>query len=458
MFSLISSSLSGCTGRFMSYALGKNDTKILSTTFCMSMNINIILALVCLLGIETLGLWFLNNKLVIPVDRLNTAFWVFQLSTVGFGLNLLSVPYNATIIAYEKMSAFAYMTIFDAAARLVIVLGIYYYKGDRLLLMSSLGLFVGVFRQFIIYVYCRRTFSACRYNLLWDKRYWKEMFAYAGWAYVGCSAGLLKDQGVNILINMFYDPTVNTARAISMQVRGIVGQFVGNFTIAMNPQIIKEYASGNVMRMHSLIFRGARFSFYLMFILSLPIIFEIKGMLCIWLGQVPEHTVLFVRLVLVLSLLETVSNSLIVAQSATGNIRDYQIVVGGIMLLNVPISYILLRSGFFPEVTVCVAIVLSQFCLIGRLFFLRRMIRLSARAFLNQVYLNILFVSFCSMLLPMVLYIALPEGALRFCLVCIGAIVSASIMVYYIGCSSQERQMVLSYFVVAKNKLKSKHK
>lgn len=456
MFSLLSNSLSSATGRFLTFGLGEGDMNKLKKTFSMSINIHIVLALIVVIAIETIGVWFLDHKMTIPADRLTAANWVLQCSVIAFVVGLFSVPYNAAIIAHEKMSAFAYMTIFDAISRLLIVFGIYYYSGDRLILFAILTLAQSVIRQLIYQIYCRRKFEECSYRWGWDRQLGKNMFSFAGWNFIGCTAGLMKDQGVNIVINLFAGPTVNAARGIAMQVNGIVSQFIGNFTMALNPQIIKDYAANELDQMHKLIFWGTRLSYYLFMFLSIPIFFEIEKILQIWLGQVPEHTVLFARLVLVLSLSEITSNTLITAQIATGNIRNYQIVVGGILLLNLPVSYLLLRIGLLPEITVAVAIIISQIALIARLWFLRSMINLSARQFLQHVYINVLGVTAIATLAPLICYCTMSPDYIRLFVLSTVSSISSGLAIYYVGCNKEERKLILKYAQEIKRKLHRK--
>ncbi len=453
MFSLISSSLSSSASRFLTFGLGENNPKRLNKIFCMSVNIHVILAVVVVLAIEIGGIWFLNNKMNIPPERLTAAHWVLQCSTVVFALGLFSVPYNSLIIAHEKMSAFAYMTIFDAASRLAIIAGIYYYGGDKLILLALLTLAQAFIRQSVYWIYCRRKFEESSYRYVWDRQLGKEMFSFAGWNFIGCTAVQLKDQGVNILINIFFGPAVNAARGIAMQMNGVIGQFIGSFTVALNPQIIKGYANGELDKVHELIFWGTRLSYYLFMFLSVPVFFEVEQILYWWLGQVPEHTVLFVRLILVLSLAETISNALITAQVATGNIRNYQLVVGGIFLLVFPISYVLLKKGLFPEITVIVTIVISQICLMARLWFLRDMIRLSARAFLKKVYFNVLLVTFVAFIFPACCYGYMPPSVLRLLVLGIVSMLSSAFSIYYVGCNTQERVMIRRYIQRLKQKM-----
>lgn len=454
MFSLISSSLSSSVSRFMTFGLGKGDKKELNTIFSTSVNIHIILAIIVVIAIETIGLWFLNNKMVIPADRLTAAHWVLQCSTFLFVLGLLSVPYNAAIIAHERMDVYAYFTLFDAFSRLAIIFAIKYYGGDRLILLAIISMIPPLIKQLYYWHYSKKNFEECTYHAVWDKRVFKEMFGFAGWNFIGASSTQMKDQGVNIAINMFTGPAVNTARGIAMQINSIIGQFIGNFIVAINPQIIKEYAANNIDRMHKLIFNGTRFTYYLFLLLSIPIFFEIETILYVWLGQVPEHTILFTRLVILLSLAEIISNTLITAQLATGKIRNYQIVVGGTQMLNFPISYILLRLGYFPEITVIVAIIISQICFFERLLFLRKIVHLPSLHYLKDVYLQLILVTALSTIVPAIMHSVIENTTLRFFTTSTVSIGITILVIYTIGLKKEEKNIAIRYVkkIVKKNK------
>ena len=453
MFSLISGSLSNSVSRFITYGLGKGDFTELKKIFATSINIHIILAIIVVIAIETIGVWFLNNRMVIPADRLYAANWVLQCSVVTFAIGLLSVPYNAAIISHEKMSAFAYMTIFDAVAKLAITFGIKYYDGDKLILFAILNIIPIVISQIIYWQYCKHNFEECTYEFKWDKKITKEIGGFATWNFIGSTAAIMKNQGVNIVINLFTGPTVNAARGIAMQVNDIISRFIQNFTTAINPQIIKDYAAGNLERMHKLIFTGTRFSYFLFMFLSIPIFFEIESILYVWLGQVPEHTVLFSRLVLTLTLCEIISQMLITAQNATGNIRNYQIVVGGILLMNFPVSYLLLYLGFAPESTLVVAIIISQICLATRLYFLRTSVKLPITKFIKEVYLKAILVTTLSAIPPMIFYLTIAPSFTRLILVCCTSVITSAICIYYIGCNKNEKKKFANSIVKIKKKI-----
>lgn len=445
MFSLISSSLSSSVSRFMTFGLGKGDKKELNTIFSTSLNIHIILAIIVVISIETIGVWFLNNKMVIPAERLTAAHWVLQCSTILFGVGLLSVPYNAAIIAHEKMSVFAYFTLFDAFSRLAIIFAIKYYMGDKLILLAIISIIPSLIKQFYYWHYSKGHFEECTYHAIWDKRVFKEMFSFAGWNFIGASSAQMKDQGVNIAINMFTGPAVNAARGIAMQINSIIGQFAGNFMVAINPQITKEFAAKNFTRMHKLIFNGTRFTYYLFLLISVPIFFEIEIILYVWLGQVPEHTVLFTRLVILLSLADVISNTLITAQLATGKIRRYQIVVGGTQILNFPISYLLLKMGYFPEITVVVAIIISQICFFERLFFLKKTVHLPSDRYLKEVYLQLISVTAISSVIPAIMHTTIENPVLRFLTTCIVSTGATMFFIYAMGLKKEEKNMAVRY-------------
>lgn len=445
MFSIISGALSASVCRFITFGLGKGDKEELNKIFSTSVNIQVILAIIVIIAIETIGIWFLDNKMVIPDERLTAAHWVLQCSTLMFAIGLLSVPYNAVIISHERMGVYAYFTLFDAFSRLAIVFAIKYYGGDKLILLAIISIIPSLIKQFYYWQYSKKNFEECTYHAIWDKRVFKKMFSFASWNFIGASSAQMKDQGVNVAINLFTSPVVNAARGIAMQINAIIGQFAGNFTAAISPQITKEFAANNFSRMHKLVFNGTRFTYYLFLLLSVPIFFEIETILYIWLGQVPEHTILFTRLVILLSLAEIISNTLITAQLATGKIRNYQIVVGGTQLMNFPLSYLLLKMGYFPEITVIVAIIISQICFFERLLFLKKMVQLPSRRYFKEVYLQLILVTILSAIVPAIMYATMESSIIRFIATCTVSIGGTILVIYTVGLKKEERSTAIRY-------------
>lgn len=454
MFSVISGSLSAAISRFITYELGKGDKERLVKIFSTSVNIQFGLSLIVILLAETIGLWFLNAKMSIPGARMTAANWVFQFSILTFIVNLISVPYNASIIAHERMSAFAYISILEAVGKLAIALLIVVSPIDRLIFYAFLMSLIALAVRFTYGIYCKRHFEECKYHFVFDRSLLKQMSGFAGWNFIGAASAVLRDQGGNVVINLFCGPTVNAARGIAFQVNNAIQGFVTNFMTALNPQITKSYASGDRDYMMTLLFQGARLSFYMLLLLSLPVLVNTHYILFLWLKIVPEHTVLFIQLVLIFAMSESISNPLVTAMLATGNIRNYQIVVGGLQMMNLPVSYVLLRLGCIPETVVVVAICISQCCLAARLYMLRGMIGLSARKYLRKVYLNVLVVAGISAIIPAILSALLDETFINFISICIVSALCSGIVIFYVGCNSKERKFVQSKMNEIRTKLR----
>lgn len=444
MFSIISGSLSAAISRFITYELGREGYDRLKVIFSSAVTIQVILAfLICILA-EVGGVWFLNTQMNIPVERVVAANWVLQCSIFTFMINLISIPYNAAIIAHERMKAFAYVSILEVVLKLLVAFALYIVIFDKLKVYAVLLLIVALIIRFVYAYYCKRHFKECTYRFIYDKEVLREMAGFAGWNLIGSSAGVLKDQGVNIVINLFCGTTVNAARGIAVQVNNATQSFVRNFMTALNPQITKSYASSDSEYLMKLLYKGSRLSFYMLLLLSLPIIIETDCILSVWLKVVPEHTVNFVRLILVLAMCESISLPLITVMLATGKIRNYSIIVGGLNMMNFPFSYLLLYWGFEPESTILLAIVISQGCFIIRIVMLRKKTGLSARNFILEVYMNIIIVSVLSCIFPMLIYNVVGDRVLRIVLVVVGSFISTSTVIYYVGCTSNERAFVKS--------------
>lgn len=455
MFSIVSSSLSSASSRFLTFSLGKGDMEELKNVFSTSLYIQMGLAVVVCILMETVGLWFLNQRMTIPEARMEAANWVFQVSVLGFMMGLMTVPFNASIIAHERMSAFAYIGMLDIGLKLGVVLCVAHapWIADRLIAYSIMQLIVGIAMQSIYVMYCRRHFEECRYlNGTFDKDCWKRMGAFAGWNFIGCSAYLLRDHGVNLLLNLFVGPILNAARGIAMTVNSAINSFAGNFMTALNPQITKSYAAKERDYMMSLVERGSRFSFYILLMLALPVLMETDFVLTLWLKHYPEHTVNFVRLVLLLSLIDILSNTLIVLQNATGRIRNYQLAVGGMYMLNFPLSYACLKMGMPPESVFVVAILVASCCLVLRLMFLRHSVGLSLRGYLRRVCVNVAIVTMIALPLPMLLRVWAEQGWPRFASVAVASIICCGLSILMIGCTRGERRFIVQRAVVATNR------
>lgn len=442
MFGFINGSMSSATQRYITFALGKGDNNRLQTVFSTTLQIHTLIAGVIVLLGETIGLWFLYNKMQIPADRMDAAFWVLQCSIIAAVVMIISVPYNADIVAHEKMSAFAYISILEVVLKLAIVYMLLVFSFDKLVLYAFLLLAIQILIRFCYSYYCNKHFEETKYKHVWDKALFKEMTGFAGWSMFGNLAAVLFGQGLNMLLNVFFGPVVNAARGIAVQVQNAVQQFVLNFQMALNPQITKTYAQGEMQEMHKLMYRSARFSFFLLFFLSLPVLFETKFILTVWLKIVPDNTVVFLRIMLCTSLIYTLSNPLIIANQATGKVRKYQAICGTILLMILPISYISLRLGLPAYSVFIVHFLMESLTQIVRMFLLRPLIGIRIRDYLTYIYSPVLLVIAVSVILPAFVYFNMEDTVIRFFVVGIVCVLSVSLTAYTLGLSSNERVFV----------------
>ena len=439
MFGFLNGSMSSATQRYITFALGKGDKDRLQTVFCTALQIHALIAVIIVLLGETVGLWFLYNKMQLPADRMDAAFWVLQCSIVSTVVMVVSVPYNACIIAHEKMSAFAYISVLEAVLKLVIVYLLLVFPFDKLIVLAVLTLIVQLFIRFCYSIYCHRHFEETKYRHVWNKTLFKEMNGFAVWSLWGNLSVVLCTQGLNMILNVFFGPVVNAARAIAVQVQGAVQQFVGNFQMALNPQITKNYASGNLEQMHSLMFRSARFSFLLLFFLSLPVLLETEFVLTLWLKTVPENAVVFTQIMICISLIYTTANPCVIANQATGKVKVYQMVVGGILLTILPISYIVLKLGAPAYSVFIVHFCVESVAQFTRMYMLRKLINLPVRQYLHNIYFPIVATVAVAIILPTIVHLQLDNGWMRFLAVGLASVVSVGASAFFIGFTKNER-------------------
>ena len=450
MFSLVSGALTTSVTRFITFEQGKVEGAQLNKVYSTAVNVQLILSLIVVLLTEPIGLWFIENEMTIDPSRIPEAKMVLHFSLLAFVINLMSVPQMASITAHEKMSAYAYIGILDGTLRLAVAIALMHITSSRLVWYAVMTSGVVLTVRAAYGIYCRRHFPECRYTPVFDKPLLKEMFAFAGWNTIGVASGVLRDQGGNLLVNVFSGvagTAVNAARGLAVQLNAAVQAFVTNFMTAVNPQITKSYASGDHEYMFSLVRKSSRMAFYLLFMIVLPMLFNTDYLLGLWLGEVPAHTSAFVRLFLVFSLSESISHSLITAVFATGKVKYYQLVVGGLQLLNLPISYLFLHFGAAPEVTVVVSIVISQISFFVRLLMLRRQIDFSVISFITRVYLNVLSVSAVAVILPLVMnFLPCGQSGLMYFIANVAVcVLSAALAIFFVGCSKAERGELIGF-------------
>lgn len=366
MFSMLSGTLVAASQRFIAFELGKENPDV-KRVFSTTISVHLLLSAIILVLLETIGLWFLNCKMNIAEDRMTAANWVFQCSVLTFCVNIISIPYNAAIIAYEKMSAFAYISIFEVVAKLGCVYALFIIAYDSLVIYAIFMTLVAVILCVIYGIYCNQCFPLCRYNYSFDKSTFREMLGFSGWNFIGSIATNLNGHGINILTNLFFGVALNAARGVASQVDHAINTFVNNFLMAITPQITKSYAAKDFVYINRIIIAGTKYSFFLLCFISLPICLNTEFLLKNWLKEVPRFTAEFVRLGIIFSMCQTLSQCIYRTMLASGKIKKYQIIVGGISTFAFPAAYIFFYIGLPATWGYWAMIFFSLICLFARL-------------------------------------------------------------------------------------------
>lgn len=442
VFSILTTAMSGTTQRYITIALGENDIEKLKETFSVGLTIHLIISLILFICIEFLGLYFLYNFAVIPEDRLTAAFWVFQISTITAILTIINVPFNGTIIAHEKMSAFAFFSLIDVIIKLLICFILPYTSFDKLIVYASLLFISSVINFASMQIYCKRKFTEAQYKLSWNKNMFKSMLGMTSWSLIDKIAYIGFAQGVTLVTNVFFGPAVNAASGIASQGSNVISQFTQNFQVAVNPQITKSYANGNLNDMHKLIIRSAKFSCFLLLYLIIPIFFEAETLLKLWLKNVPDHAVLYFKLSLIMTLINAVINPLQTSNMACGKVRNYLLARNLILLLVLPITYLIYKLGGIPESSVIVNILTFTIAMIVGARILQTQIQLKFTLFLHEVVLNIMTITILSCIIPFLIYTYLDNGVVRLIIITLTSIVSTSLFIYIVGINNKERQFI----------------
>ena len=442
MFAFLNVAMGSSTQRFITFYNGKGNKSELQEVFSNCIFVHAILAILIIILSETIGLWFLYYKMTIPADRMDAALWVYQMSIITTVVMIFSTPYNATIIAYEKMSAFAYISIFEVTLKLLTTLILLLSKWDNLILFAFLTVIAQLIVRFIYVYYCRKHFSVTKIVYKFHKQLFKSIVSFVGWNVWGGLSNVLYGQGLNILLNMFFGPVINAARGIAVQVQSVIHQFSFNLQTAFNPQITKSYAIGELKTMHDLVYKCSRYTFILLLIIALPIFLEVKLLLDLWLTAVPEWTVTFTRIMLCITIVDSVAVPLMTSSAATGNVKLYQTVIGGTMLLIVPVSYFFLKMGYNPSI---VFLVHLTFCLITfglRLFIIRPMIKLSIREYIKEAILPCFKSGLLAITISTLVYVFLPNTILNGVIVICCSVFCSLLAFYLLGITPNERLFI----------------
>lgn len=447
MFGIITGALSSAILRFITIEIANQNIERLRKVFSTSLTVQLCIGLLVLLIVETGGLWFLDNKMTIPDNRLEAARFCLHCSAITVLLSLLYVPFNSLIIAYERMSAFAYVSVLEALLKLFICFALFISPYDHLRTYAVLLCLVSVIIQSIYWIYCKRKLEGCKISISLEKDLFKKIWSFAGWNFLGNGAGILNTQGINMLMNIFFGVVVNAARGIADQVNNIVQMFVNNFMTALNPQITKSYAVGDFQSSYLLTCRGARFSFYIMYILALPLMLESKQILQIWLGNPPSIASTFMVWTIASSLTLVLGNTLITLQMANGNVRRYQITMTIIGCIPFPLSWIAFQVGAPVSIAYVIYFAIYWLLIFVRFYLVNKSTKLPSNMYLKGVVINCHITALLSLILPFIIRIVMPSGIIRLFIVCLVSLVSICLVVYFYSITNSEKIFFKQYII-----------
>lgn len=445
MISTLYISLGLASQRFLNFELGKKDYDGFNRAFNSSIIIQLLIATAILILAETVGLWFVNTQLVIPPERIVAANWVYQASVIMTLTATLTVPFQSVITAHERMHIPACVDIIGAVARLVLIIGLSFTSWDKLIGWSILLMLIPIFSAIYMLWYCLKHFQHCHIKLRKDKLMMHSIASFSGWNLYGSVANLLHDQGLNILLNLFGGPIANAARGISNQVRNAATSLMLGFQKAIDPQIVKNYAIEDFNTTRQLLYKSSKIGYFLILIPTIPICFECSFLLDLWLVDVPPMAVLFTSLILIEALFDAFTGPLYHSLLATGKIKQSQLVVNTILLLLLPSSYLLLRLEMPIYVPLILSIIFVAVCNSGWLYFCHLQLGVSIRQYFKEVIARCLIVSTASLITPLIIYLTLEEGAVRFLVMSIASATSTIAIIWKLGLNPSERNFALQF-------------
>lgn len=444
MLAALGSTMSIASFRFMSIELGRNNIEELKQVFNSSIIIHFFLAIILLILAETLGLWFITNKIVVPEGRLTSVLWAYQFSILTCIVMIISAPYNNCLLVHEKMNAYALFSMLEAILKLIIVFLLGIGGIDKLIEYSFLIFCVQLFMRVLYGFYCSKNFIETKFSWQYNQLQLKKMLSFTGWNFISILANIGYTEGLNILLNIFFGPAVNAARAITVQVESKIALFGRNIQEAINPQIMKSYGANNLKYMNQLITNSSRYSFFLLYVIAFPLFILTDKILFYWLETVPEHTTIFVRLIIFAVIINALQNPLITATNAIGKIKIYNIVLGLTLIGIIPIAYICLKLGAKAYIVFIIQIIFMIITLIIRVYFMVYLINFSVKLYIKQVLLSIFSILIIS--IPMYIFLELlpQESFIDFFIKGIFSFLLAILSIYFIGLNNDERIFIKS--------------
>lgn len=453
MFSFLSRTLASASQRYFAFELGRGDHEKLNRIFNINLLLFCVVVGIIIILAETVGLWFLHNKMTIPAERMYAANWIYQFSILSFCTNLIAIPYQAVIVAREKMHFYAFVGIMEALLNLTfaLLLSLLDWNVDRLIVYGALMLLVHVITNSSYVMVSRKHFEETKLKYYWEKEQVREIVSYSGWNLFGAIASVVRSQGINLLINVFFNPAINAARGLSYQVNNALNQFASNFYTAVRPQVTKYYAQGDKSATFSLVFSSSKYAYFLLSLFAIPVLTFHKEILNLWLADVPDHTDSFLILVIIVGLIDSISNPLMTLSQATGKVRLYQSVVGGIIIMNLPISWILLSWGYQAEVTLYVAITMSIIALFARLLILRNLCSFPVLDFCKKVLLRLLITTIIAILITYLLRLLFTDADIIVTVfVFVLSVLVSLLTVYLLGLTKHEKTIVKELLPIQK--------
>lgn len=443
MISFLNGTLADGTQRFITFEIGKGYVGRVNKIYSTCMILHIALAIIVVIVLEPIGVWFINNKLQIPADRLIASLWVFHFMLLQLFLSVISVPYNALIIAHEKMSAFAMVSVFESCIRLSISFVLMACSSiDRLVFYGFLLMISQLLIRSIYIYYCKHNFKTIKFKYEIDKPLIKEIGNFAIWTIIGNFAWICVTQGLNLLLGVFFQPAINAARGIAVQVQQALTTFVKNFQTAINPQITKTYAADQLDEMHTLIFRSSRLSFFLLMFPLIPIFVDAEIILHLWLKTVPNYTTEFIRIILLVSWFNTLGNPLAVGAKASGRIKKYELCSASAKLAVLPIGYITLYLGCQPYSVFVIYLIFEIIALVLNIIITRKLIHFSLHQYTNECLARIIPVSIITIMVPLVLANFMAPSLLRFVFIVLSTCVIGGTAIYFIGLTKDELKFI----------------
>jgi O-antigen/teichoic acid export membrane protein len=441
LFSFVNTAMTSSTQRFLSFNLGRDDHHETARVFSMSINAHIGIAAIMLLLAETVGLWFVNTQLQIPEARMVAANFIYQFSIAATCINIIRVPYNASIIAHEKMSAFALLSIIETVLKLLAALSIIFIGGDKLIMYGLLIAVASLLTLLLYRAYCVRRLPTCKYRFFRDGKLLKDLMSFSGWSIFGSGANIGSQQGMNILFNIFGGVVVNAAMGVANQMSMAVYGLVTNFQTAFNPQIIKSYAAGDKAYFFNLIFKASKFSYMMRLAIAVPVILEADYLLNLWLVNVPEQATRFTQLILAYTLIDAISGPLWMSVQATGKIRNYQILMGLLIILNIPATWLILAAGYPPEYAMAAKVGINMITYIARIIYLKGAIKLPIKEYMSKTVVPAATVTLFAVPIP--LYIGfISDGTHGFIVTVAVSLVCSIVASYVFGLSRTEKLLV----------------